>query len=770
MRVGIDFGTTNSGIAIYDGAGMHLFKVDELLPDLLPSIIYITKQFAEYVGSEARDLYLQQNVNRPSRFEKIWVGELEMWVSTATSPKLVRMDVFAWNDVLAPGRLLKSVKTALRSQDYEGTHIFSQKYMLEQLIAILLRHLVSTVETRLGQPITSAVLGRPVKFSDDTAVDQRAETIISAAAELAGLADVRFLPEPIAAAYTFHKQLGRRQTVLVFDFGGGTLDLTVARLGGTAEPEILATEGVLIGGDDFDRRLFEHLLPHFGHTTTSLVNGQPIPAYIWDVVLHWEASEGQQMANVIEFVREAVQSGSSSNPTALHALEQLLTQNLQYKLLQEIVRAKIALSAQTATTIRFNEGGIALQETIDRSQFEALIQPEVSEIALALDRVVARSGHGHDQIGLIINTGGSSQIPVFSDLLADRFPAATISSETGTVLTGVVQGLAIWGHDLDQKENDAVVPTKRQLVRRLVKGEQIEGVGTAVTPAATHFIVGLTAGGELTARPWSANDNQPAAGDQSPLVQGLLCGRQAPLLLGTLWSKFLPTTAQQLFNPTQEQVILPRHLQPDEMIGDRYVLLAKWAELRRGELRRAELLLLVTQTGQVRAFPLDYVENQIETYNQWRLEQGGKPDIPATVLAVAKADEVVLLAENGRVIRLNVADISVRGQRALRLKQPLPVHALRLNGAEQVVALGRSGQAAVCPVADIPVAGRLGGTGKQLLRNEPACALLSLTNRDTAAGLTAAGRIVELNLADLTANSQAKVVELNDGEELVSGW
>jgi molecular chaperone DnaK (HSP70) len=71
MRVGIDFGTTNSGIAIYDGAEMHLFKVDELLPDLLPSIIYITKQFAEYVGSEARDLYLQQNVNRPSRFEKI---------------------------------------------------------------------------------------------------------------------------------------------------------------------------------------------------------------------------------------------------------------------------------------------------------------------------------------------------------------------------------------------------------------------------------------------------------------------------------------------------------------------------------------------------------------------------------------------------------------------------------------------------------------------------------------------------------------------------
>jgi hypothetical protein len=131
---------------------------------------------------------------------------------------------------------------------------------------------------------------------------------------------------------------------------------------------------------------------------------------------------------------------------------------------------------------------------------------------------------------------------------------------------------------------------------------------------------------------------------------------------------------------------------------------------------------------------------------------------------------VVLLAENGRVIRLNVADISVRGQRALRLKQPAAVHALRRNGVEQVVALGRSGQAVVCPVADIPLAERLGGTGKQLLRNEPACALLPFPNPTASFGLTATGRIVELNLADLMSGSKVKVVELADEEQLVSGW
>jgi hypothetical protein len=68
------------------------------------------------------------------------------------------------------------------------------------------------------------------------------------------------------------------------------------------------------------------------------------------------------------------------------------------------------------------------------------------------------------------------------------------------------------------------------------------------------------------------------------------------------------------------------------------------------------------------------------------------------------------------------------------------------------------------------VANRLGGTGKQLLRNEPACALLPFPNPTASFGLTATGRIVELNLANLAPGSQATVVELADGEELVNGW
>jgi hypothetical chaperone protein len=769
MRIGIDFGTTNSGVAIYDGEAMHLFQVDDFLPDLLPSIIYITKQFAEHVGTDARELYLRQNVNRPSRFEKMYIGELEMWVSTHTSPKKVRMDVYAWNDVLAPGRLLKSVKTALRSKDYEGTRVFGQMYTLEQLIGIILGRLVQTVETVLGKPVTTAVLGRPVKFSDDTVVDLRAESLIAAGARLAGLEDVRFLPEPIAAAYTFHKKLAQRQTTLIFDFGGGTLDLTVAQLGGQAEPVILATEGVLIGGDDFDRRLFEHLLPHFGLGAV-LPNGQPIPAYIWDVVLHWEAAEGQQMAEVIDFVQATIQSGQDHLPPGLFALEKLLTQNLQYKLLQEIVQAKIDLSQQESATIRFTDGGLDLAQTIPRSQFEALIQPEVARIAAALDSVMAKAAKRPEEVALVINTGGSSQIPVFSQLLAAYFPTAAISSETEEVLTGVVQGLAIFGHDLDEKLNGTAVPLKRQLVQQAANGQGQTAPQTSVKDAApSHFVVGLNDDGVLAVQPWFADEqHQAQQADywrQQPITQALFCGQNVPLLLGTLWSKFLQTTAAALFDPTTGQLNLPRHLQPDAATGDRYVLLTKWTDLHQGKL-----LVLVTQNGNIRYFQRHFVEKELKSYSRWELEKGLKPDIPAALLSADKADEVLLVSENGRAIRVLLSEISVRGQRALKLKELERIHALRLPGDVAPVVVSRNGRAVRYPLADIPTAPRLGGAGKQIVRGESICGLLPDAEQNTAFGLTSWGRLVELDLAASNLDGRSPAVNLVAGEMLLYCW
>ena len=91
MRLGIDFGTTNSAIAVSDGADVCVFKVEEDLPDLLPSLIYITRRFRRHVGSTARETYLEQNTDRPSKLVLVYVGETEITVAGAGSSPIIYM-------------------------------------------------------------------------------------------------------------------------------------------------------------------------------------------------------------------------------------------------------------------------------------------------------------------------------------------------------------------------------------------------------------------------------------------------------------------------------------------------------------------------------------------------------------------------------------------------------------------------------------------------------------------------------------------------------
>jgi DNA gyrase/topoisomerase IV subunit A len=372
-------------------------------------------------------------------------------------------------------------------------------------------------------------------------------------------------------------------------------------------------------------------------------------------------------------------------------------------------------------------------------------------------------------VTLVINTGGSSQIPIFSQLLAERFPAATISGEAENVLTGVVQGLAIWGHDLDDKLNRKALPVKRQLVRQAANGERATATKRQ---EASFYIVGLTSDGAIQAAPWSADESQQAQQAdfwrQHSLTQALFCGRNTPLLLGTLWSKFLQTTAVALLDPDSGEVNLPRHLQPEAAIGDRYVLAAKWAELR-----SAQLILLVTQNGNARYFQRSFVEREMNSYSRWSLEKGLRPDTPVALLAVDKADEVVLASENGRIIRVQIGEMSSRGQRALKLKQPETIAALRCQSGlvDGVVVVSRSGQAATFSLAEIPLAPRLGGVGKQVLRGEKICGLLPLPTKGQALGLTSWGRLLDLDLACLAApGSKGRVVDLEPEEELINCW
>ena len=112
LKIGLDFGTSNSGVAISDGNGVRLLPIDpgNSIPEVVKTILYVTRDHRTYIGQEAIELYYQHNVNRVRRYERRWAGALRVIASEVD----YLHDVFVSVDVLKPGRLMQYLKTALR--------------------------------------------------------------------------------------------------------------------------------------------------------------------------------------------------------------------------------------------------------------------------------------------------------------------------------------------------------------------------------------------------------------------------------------------------------------------------------------------------------------------------------------------------------------------------------------------------------------------------------------------------------------------------------
>ena len=264
VKVGIDFGTSNSGVAVYDGRQVHLLPVDpkNVLPEVIKTVLYITREYRAFIGQEAVEHYYRDNVNRQRRYVKQWAGEIDV---RGADMFYVR-DIYVYVDELKPGRLLQYLKTALRKDGYAGTQIFERYYTVGDLAKTYLDLLKQRAEAALGEPIDAVTLGRPVKFSESPEQDHKAQETLRQAAHEAGFKEVDFELEPIAAALDYEQSMTRPQNVIIFDFGGGTLDIAVMRLGDPHRREVYASGGVDIAGSDFDRAIIEkRMLPHFGY-------------------------------------------------------------------------------------------------------------------------------------------------------------------------------------------------------------------------------------------------------------------------------------------------------------------------------------------------------------------------------------------------------------------------------------------------------------------------------------------------------------------------
>src|SRR5688500_11817531 len=218
IKVGIDFGTSNSGVAVYDGQHVKLLPVDpkNVLPEVIKTVLYITRDYRCLIGQEAVESYYRDNVNRQRRYVKQWAGEIDV---RGADMHYVR-DIYVYVDELKPGRLLQYLKTALRKEEYKGTQIFERYYTVGDLAKTYLSLLKRRAEDILGEPIDAATLGRPVKFSESRQQDHRAQETLRQAAQEAGFKKVDFEFEPVAAALDYEQSMTKPQNVVIFDFGG----------------------------------------------------------------------------------------------------------------------------------------------------------------------------------------------------------------------------------------------------------------------------------------------------------------------------------------------------------------------------------------------------------------------------------------------------------------------------------------------------------------------------------------------------------------------
>jgi len=445
MRIGIDFGTTNSSVAHYDGTTLHPVQLDPRNDNtkVLPSLIWIDRDYEIQLGSRAASEYLEKETGRRIVWSKQDLGAIEIIVAGAgSSPIRYWHEVHIVTDINANGRLMQSIKTALRDPRYEGTRIFERYYTIDELIAVVLQGMKTRAEAQFGQSCDEVVLGRPVKFSDEDDVTDRAEKLLYRAGKLAGFTDIRFQMEPIAAAHLYHRSEAKRQLGLVFDFGGGTLDLTVVEVGGHRPPKVIATRGVLVGGDDLDRRIMKSLLPYFGEDSN--VDGDIDFPFEYLEELHtWQSMPELSRPEPLSKIKRWQTTGS--NPKAMLALETLVTQNVGFQLFRTIEETKINLTDNLMAPLRYRHDNIDIRERLMRRDFETLIEPELTQVERDIHAVLSDAGVGARQVDVVLRTGGTSLVPAYVGMLESIFGADSVREMDP--LTSVVGGMAVVAHE-----------------------------------------------------------------------------------------------------------------------------------------------------------------------------------------------------------------------------------------------------------------------------------------------------------------------------------
>ncbi|PZR40697.1 MAG: hsp70 family protein [Azospira oryzae] len=404
---GIDFGTSNSSVAVARNGHISLVPVEGDHLTTPSAIFFQRKGNLPFYGRKAVDLFFD------------------------------RQD----------GRFMRSLKRVLgTSLMKQGTAVNGKPMRFERIIAPFLKNLKDKTDVYCGEEVEHVVMGRPVHFIDnDPDADRQAQLELKTIAEQVGFKHIEFQFEPIAAAFAHEINIRGEKLAIVVDLGGGTSDFTVIRLSNQyinkkdRASDILANTGVRVGGNDFDKDLsLAAVMPEIGYQTTYGEKDLEVPLKPYHDLAEWSKVNFLYTTKIISQTRQILYQ--SHDKTRYERLLKVLEKEMGHTLLSATEETKIALTLQEEyqTPFDFIEEGLHIH--VKRTQFEAAIQNRIEKISASATECLQKAQVKSEDIQLVILTGGSTEVPAVQTEFKRLFPNAAVADENK--LSSVGLGLA----------------------------------------------------------------------------------------------------------------------------------------------------------------------------------------------------------------------------------------------------------------------------------------------------------------------------------------
>ncbi len=404
---GIDFGTSNSTVALADRNRAWLIALEADQPTL-PSAVF--------------------------------------WDADGAAPEFGRAALAAYvrGD---EGRLMRGLKSTLGSDLIDertrvGLRSVSFKDVLAQFFGQLRRQLDA-----VAPGIDRVVLGRPVHFHDDNpAADAKAERVLADIAQKQGFRQVAFQYEPIAAALHYEQSVVREELVLVVDIGGGTSDFSIVRVSpdlaqvADRAGDILANDGIRVGGTDFDRLLsLAEVMPHLGYLSPLKGGTGTMPRHYYLDMATWHRINFLYTGRVLTDLKAL--GFEADRPDLIARLARVVRERSGHRIAMQVEATKIALSDAEAVRMALSDITGGPNPVIRRDAFEAAVSAPAERIRGAIGAVLAQAGLRAGDIGTVFMTGGASGLPLLRRVVSDALQGVAIA--TGDMLGSVGSGLAL---------------------------------------------------------------------------------------------------------------------------------------------------------------------------------------------------------------------------------------------------------------------------------------------------------------------------------------